>query len=423
MRFLISAPASGSGKTTVTLGLLRAFSRTQSIRSAKSGPDYIDPAFHAAATGQPCVNLDAWAMTPERIKALAGPAPLIVEGAMGLFDGAAPHGGGSSADLARILNLPVVLVIDAGRMAGSVGAMAQGFICYDPTIHVAGVILNNVGSPRHEAMLRHALGDVQIFGCIPRSPALQLGSRHLGLVQAQERHDLGDLLNKAADLMMQHLDMDALSRLDDAPPSPGIYSRRPPPAQSIAIAKDEAFAFTYPHLLDDWRKAGAKITFFSPLADDPVPDADLIFLPGGYPELHAGKIAANQTFLTSLRQSQATIYGECGGYMVLGDGLIDADGTRHAMAGLLHLETSFAARKLHLGYRHLHASQGPFPGHWTGHEFHYASTIRAEGTPLFTASEASGLSLPPMGLIAGRVSGSFAHIIDAGPIASAEKRA
>ncbi|WP_322889206.1 MULTISPECIES: cobyrinate a,c-diamide synthase [unclassified Yoonia] len=424
MRFLISAPASGSGKTTVTLGLLRAFSRTQSIRSAKSGPDYIDPAFHAAASGAACVNLDAWAMTPDRIRTLAaGTGPLIVEGAMGLFDGAPPAGKGSSADLAKILTLPVVLVIDAGRMAGSVGALAQGFMRYDPDLQVAGVILNNLGSPRHEAMLRNALQGVTIFGALPRDPALHLGSRHLGLVQAQERPDLEVFLDRAADLMTQHLDLTALQKLHTPRPRAGASPRIAPPAQRIAIARDAAFAFAYPHLLDDWRAGGAELHFFSPLADDPAPEADFIYLPGGYPELHAGRIAANARFMDSLRQSQATIYGECGGYMVLGDGLVDADGTRHAMAGLLRLETSFAQRKLHLGYRHLHAVQGPFAGHWTGHEFHYATTLRAEGTPLFTAGDATGAALPPMGLIAGRVSGSFAHLIDASAIASAETEA
>jgi cobyrinic acid a,c-diamide synthase len=424
MSFLISAPASGSGKTTVTLGLLRAFSRINPIRSAKSGPDYIDPAFHAAATGGPCVNLDAWAMTPERIRALAaGTGPLIVEGAMGLFDGAPPAGKGSSADLAKILHLPVVLVIDAGRMAGSVGALAQGFMRYDPDLQVAGVILNNVGSPRHEDMLRAALQDVTVFGALPRDAALHLGSRHLGLVQAQERPDLETFLDHAADLVTQHLDLTALQKLDTPRPRAGASPRLPPPAQRIAIARDAAFAFAYPHLLDDWRAGGAELQFFSPLADDPVPDADFIYLPGGYPELHAGRIAANTRFLDSLRQTKANIYGECGGYMVLGDGLVDADGTRHAMAGLLRLETTFAQRKLHLGYRHLYAAQGPFAGHWAGHEFHYASTLCADGTPLFTATDATGAALPPMGLIAGRVAGSFAHLIDAFAIVSPDTAA
>jgi cobyrinic acid a,c-diamide synthase len=168
-------------------------------------------------------------------------------------------------------------------------------------------------------------------------------------------------------------------------------------------------------MLDDWRDQGAEISLFSALADDPVPTADFVFLPGGYPELHAGILAANQTFMKSLRFAAQTsdIYGECGGYMTLGEGLIDVDGTRHQMAGLLQLETSFAARKLHLGYRNIIATDGPIRGVWKAHEFHYATTIRAEGTQLFTAQDATGTPLPDMGLINGRVQGSFAHIIDA----------
>jgi cobyrinic acid a,c-diamide synthase len=424
MRFLISAPASGSGKTTITLGLLRAFARQMPVHSAKSGPDYIDPAFHAAATGQDCVNLDAWAMQPDRIRALVADAPaLIVEGAMGLFDGAPPDSRGSSADLAKILNLPVVLVIDAARMAGSVAALAQGFIRHDPAVTVAGVILNNTGSPRHQDMLRHALRDIPVFGCLPRHADLALPARHLGLVQAQERADLTSFLDQAADLVTQHLDLTALRMLDAPRPCAGASTPVPPPAQHIAIARDAAFAFAYPHLLRDWAAAGAQISFFSPLADDPVPEADLIYLPGGYPELHAGRIAANTRFLTSLRSTKAQIYGECGGYMVLGCGLVDAHGTRHAMAGLLRLETSFAWRKLHLGYRQLQARSGPFAGAWRGHEFHYATTLSAKGQPLFDAQDATGAALPPMGLVEGHVTGSFAHLIDAIPIASARARA
>ena len=415
MSFIISAPASGSGKTTLTLGLLRAISRTTPIRAAKSGPDYIDPRFHEAACGQPCLNLDAWAMTPARIRSLAaGDTPLIIEGAMGLFDGAPPDGKGATADLARILGLPVVLVIDAARMAGSVAPLAKGFITHDPTVPVGGVILNNVGSPRHEGMLRRALGDIPVFGAIPRTATLTQPSRHLGLVQAQERPDLESYLDAAADLIAAHIDIPALMSLHADPLPATTAPRMTPPAQRIAVAQDAAFAFCYPHLLDDWRAAGAEIAFFSPLADDPVPDADFIYLPGGYPELHAGRLAGNTTFLQSLRDAEATIYGECGGYMTLGDALTDADGVTHQMAGLLRLETSFAQRKLHLGYRRLTADQGPLAGAWTGHEFHYATTLRATGTPLFAATDAEGTALPPMGLSQGRVSGSFAHIIDAG---------
>jgi len=417
---VIAAPASGAGKTTITLGLLRALTRRGlPIRSAKSGPDYIDPRFHEAATGTPCVNLDAWAMTPARIKALAhGPTPLIIEGAMGLFDGAPPDNQGSSAHLARILGLPVVLVIDAARMSGSVAALAEGFARHDPQVCVAGIILNNIGSPRHAAMLRRALTPtgLAILGEVPRSPGLTHPSRHLGLVQAQERSDLDSFLNSAADIAETHLDIDALLTLmTTAPALPDTPSTaRRPPAQRIAIARDAAFAFTYPHLLRDWHSAGAELQFFSPIADEPAPPADLIYLPGGYPELHAGQIAAASTFMQSMRSTAQTtpIYGECGGYMTLGHSLTDAQGHTHAMAGLLPLDTSMAKPKLHLGYRQLDSDYGPFAGHWRGHEFHYAVTTRAEGPPLFQTQDAEGNALSPMGLRHGHVCGSFAHLID-----------
>ncbi len=414
MSFLIAAPSSGSGKTTVTLGLLRALRRRNvAVRAAKSGPDYIDPRFHEAACGHPCPNLDAWAMGADRIKALAaGQIPLIIEGAMGLFDGAPPDGKGAAADLARILDIPVILVVDAGRMAGSVAPLVQGFAGFDASVNVAGVILNNVGSARHEAMLRRALRGVSVFGTLPRSTALTQPSRHLGLVQAQERDDLELFLDQAADLVGTHCDLKAIEAvLRPIDPAPSA-NRMPPPGQRIAIADDAAFAFHYPHLLADWRAAGAELHVFSPLADAPAPEADFIYLPGGYPELHAGRLAANTRFLDSLRKSTATIYGECGGYMTLGEVLIDANGDAHQMAGLLKLETSFAARKLHLGYRNLTATRGPLAGNWNGHEFHYASTIRADGEPLFAAKDAEGQTLAPMGLMQNNVSGSFAHIID-----------
>lgn len=424
---ILAAPSSGAGKTTVTLALLRLLSRNGlSVRGAKSGPDYIDPKFHEAACGQPCLNLDAWAMSPARIATLAaGDTPLVIEGAMGLFDGAPPDGKGAVADLARQLGLPVVLVVDAGRMAGSVAPLVAGFAGFDAGVRVAGVILNNVGSARHEAMLRRALAPLSlpVLAALRRDATLAMPSRHLGLVQAGERADLDSFLDRAADALEASLDQAALlSLLAPLPKPPESTNRIPPPAQSIAVAQDQAYAFCYPHLLQDWHAAGASLTFFSPLNDDPVPQADFIYLPGGYPELHAGRIAANTTFLDSLRNAAQTteIYGECGGYMTLGHGLIDASGTRHQMAGLLQLETSFATRKLHLGYRSLAPipAQGAHPfstqwsGRWNAHEFHYATTLRAEGPPLFTAQDAEGSALPDMGLIAGRTAGSFAHLID-----------
>ncbi len=370
---ILAAPSSGAGKTTLTLALLRLLSREGlHVRGAKSGPDYIDPRFHEAACGAPCPNLDAWAMTPDRLRSLAfGDGLLIIEGAMGLFDGAPPDGRGAVADLARHLDLPVVLVVDAGRMAGSIAPLVAGFAGFDARVRVSGVMLNNVGSDRHEAMLRRALAPLglPVLAALRRNPALAQPSRHLGLVQAAERPDLEQFLDTAADALAATLDRATLLSLAAPLPEATTAPRLAPPAQVIAVAQDCAFGFTYPHMLADWRAAGAEIKPFSPLADDPVPEAGFVFLPGGYPELHAGKLAANHTFMQSLKRAAQTsdIYGECGGYMVLGAGLIDADGTPHAMAGLLPLETSFATHRLHLGYRTLTAAQGRWPGAFHRH--------------------------------------------------------
>lgn len=415
---IIAAPASGSGKTTITLGLLRALrDRGITVRGAKSGPDYIDPKFHEAACGQACVNLDAWAMCSERIRELAsGNDLLIVEGAMGLFDGAPPDGKGAVADLARLLQLPVILVVDASHMAQSVAPIVAGFSQFDPDVKVAGLILNKVGSPRHARMLHKALEkiDIPVLGTVMRDADLATPSRHLGLVQAGEHDNLESLLDAAAAQISDEVDIDALLRLTSPLPKPAALRPVPPSRRHIAIASDQAFSFCYPHQIREWVQAGVTMSLFSPLANDRIPAADLIFLPGGYPELHAATLAKADNFMNDLRNAAQTtdIYGECGGYMVLGESLTDADGTVHEMAGLLPLQTSFAKRRLHLGYRDLTAPTGPFRGQYKGHEFHYATTVKADGPPLFEARDAEGITLPPMGLVNGRVSGSFAHIID-----------
>ena len=406
---ILAAPASGSGKTTVTLGLLRAFRDAgRTVRGAKSGPDYIDPRFHEAACGASCPNLDAWAMDAPTIAGLAaGPGLLLIEGAMGLFDGAPPDGRGAVADLARTLGLPVILVVDAARMAQSLAPLVAGFAGHDPRVRVAGVILNRIGSARHEAMLRAAC-PLPVLGAVPRDPGLATPARHLGLVQAAERPDLDAFLARAGAAMAAGCELDAIAALAAPLPAAGPPVLRPP-AQRIAVARDAAFAFAYPHLLDAWRRAGAEIAPFSPLADEPAPEADLVFLPGGYPELHAGRLSAARRFLGSL--AGRAVHGECGGYMAMGEALIDAEGRAHAMAGLLPLITSFAERRLHLGYRVVRSEAGPFPGRWAAHEFHYATTLRADGPPLFAAEDSEGTMLPPMGLRRGAASGSFAHLI------------
>ncbi len=427
--FIIAAPQSGSGKTTLTLGLLRALTLAgEPVRSAKAGPDFIDPAFHAAATGADCVNLDPWAMRPDLLQQLAAGdgVPLIVEAMMGLFDGGA-DGRGSAADLAVLLQLPVILVVDAAKQSHSIAALVAGFRDHRADIVIAGVVLNRVGSPRHEMMLREALDAINmpVFGCVGRHETLELPSRHLGLVQAREHGALDEFLDAAAGHMREGLDVEALMRLAkaeatgpiDVPEAPPLA----PPGQRVAVAHDDSFAFVYPHLLDGWRRHGAEIHLFSPLADEtPDPAADAVYLPGGYPELFAGRLAANEKFLAGLRQAAlngAFVYGECGGYMVLGEALVDASGTSHPMADLLPLVTSFEHRKLHLGYRLARPTTSlPFADDsvvLTAHEFHYSTIVKQEGEiPLFEAHDARGESLGACGLRQGNVAGSYLHLID-----------
>ncbi|MEL7428893.1 MAG: cobyrinate a,c-diamide synthase [Pseudomonadota bacterium] len=421
--FLVAAPHSGSGKTLITLGLLRALrSQGRMVGSAKAGPDYIDPAFHAAATGHDCINLDPWAMREDLLLSLAhGVANehdlLVVEGMMGLFDGAA-DGSGSAADLATLLGLPVVMAIDASRMSWSVAALVEGFCNHRSDVNIAGVILNKVGSMRHEGMLRDALAStgVDIFGAVPAHPALEMPSRHLGLVQAGERADLEAFITEAGTHVARHCDLEALSILSGRRAQPATTAKLVPPGQRIAIARDEAFAFCYPHVAHGWREQGAEITYFSPLADKgPQEDADAVFLPGGYPELHAARISSAAGFKSALKRAArrgAWVYGECGGYMVLGEGLVDAEGTRHPMIGLLSLETSFQKRKLHLGYRQIKAQDFVLGPNLRGHEFHYSSATCEQGEPLFETMDASGKSLGKSGLRSGNTMGSYMHIID-----------
>lgn len=432
---VLAAPATGSGKTTLTLGLLRAFKRLgRRVAPLKAGPDYIDPAFHERAAGRPCFNLDGWAMGPSHLQGLAslggeGAEAVIVEGVMGLFDGAnVPEGAdGSTADLAVRLGWPVVLLLDASRMGASAGALLKGFATYRDDLRVAGVILNRLSGPGHLAMVeracRLACPDVAILGRVPRSDGVALPSRHLGLVQASEHPDLERMIERAADLVAAHVDLDALLALAAPAAISGPFSPLLPPlGQRIAVARDEAFAFAYAALLEGWRRQGAELGFFSPLdGQGPAPDADAVYLPGGYPELHGPRLAAAAGFLDGLRAAAARgawIYGECGGFMVLGQSVADAEGRRHAMAGLLPLATSFHHRRLHLGYRRLElladAPFGPAGSRLTGHEFHYA-TVESEGSAsrLFEAWDASGAALGPIGLRNNTVLGSFGHLIAA----------
>jgi cobyrinic acid a,c-diamide synthase len=431
---VIAAPRSGSGKTMLTLGLMRAFKNAGlRVGGAKCGPDYIDPAFHAAATGKQSFNLDSWAMPLSLLHALAlatGAACDLVlcEGSMGMFDGVPGDLGrtGASADVAAALGWPVLLVIDVSGQAQTAAAIVKGCALYDPRVKIAGIILNRVGSERHRRLITDAMKTlgVAVLGALPRAEKIYLPERHLGLVQAGETAQIDALLDNIAEFVSAHVDIKAV--VDCAQftrASVGASSSAlAPPAQRIAIARDEAFSFIYPHVLAGWQSAGAEITFFSPIADEPPPEhCELCWLPGGYPELHAGRLAAATCFLNGLRRFAQTrpVHGECGGYMVLGQGLVDQDGQSHRMAGLLGPSFSFAKRALHLGYRDARLAAahplGPAGAGFRGHEFHYATIDAANQPdhPFAFVRDAHGGAEQPEGNRRGEVTGSFFHIIAA----------
>lgn len=426
---IISAPASGAGKTMVTLGIIAALkARGLDIQPFKNGPDYIDPAFHKAASGRVSFNLDSWAMSAERLSGLIGDRAdadlMIAEGSMGLFDGVAEAGeagNGASADLAAFTGWPVLLVLDVSGQAQSAAAIAHGFATFSPDVRLGGVILNRVASPRHEALIRIGMetAGLPVVGALPRHGAVTLPERHLGLVQAEEQPHLASLLDELGQFIAAHVDMDLiLAMAGNTHQLSATSVSISPPGQRIALARDAAFSFIYPHLLEGWRAAGAEIVPFSPLSDEaPDPDADVCWLPGGYPELHAGTLATAAHFHQKLREFALTrpVHGECGGYMVMGTSLIDAQGVSHRMVGLLGLETSFAKRRMHLGYR-LATLTAPIPGYnagqrLRGHEFHYASITSQPDNTLALAVDANGNAVPEAGSRRGLATGTFFHLI------------
>jgi cobyrinic acid a,c-diamide synthase len=351
---------------------------------------------------------------------------LVIEGAMGLFDGVpgTPGRSGAASDLAARFGLPVLLVLDVSGQSQSAAAVAAGFAAFNPSVRIGGIVLNRLGSERHRSLIADALAPlgIPLLGAIPRDETLVLPERHLGLVQASEHDDLAQRLEHLAAMAERHLDLDAIMSI--AMPlsggGPPVRSTLAPPGQRIALAADAAFTFVYAHVLDGWRRAGAEVVPFSPMQDEAPPDhCDVCWLPGGYPELHAGRLAAASRFLDGLRQFARTrpVHGECGGYMVLGEGLEDQHGVRHQMAGLLGHATSFAKRRLHLGYRQARLLTdnplGAVGDIVRGHEFHHASTISsgADDEPFLDVTDAQGRTVKDMGSRRGSVSGTFFHAI------------
>jgi cobyrinic acid a,c-diamide synthase len=380
-QFLLAAAHSGAGKTTVTLGLLRALQRKGYIvQPFKCGPDYIDPIHHRTAAGRDSINLDRFMMSDGHIRSLynsyGSPADvLITEGVMGLFDGA-KKSEGSSADLARLLDLPVILVLNAKAMAYSVAAILYGLKNFDPALRIAGVLFNFVDTAAHYGLLAAACEDVGIkaLGHLPANNELRIPSRHLGLDTA----DAERAINAAADHIEKHVDLAALLTLTQnipAPPSTPILS----PASTgkkILIARDEAFHFLYPEnirRLEEW----GQVSYFSPVRDERLPFApDLLYLPGGYPELYLETLSGNKNMLRQISTHAAAngpIIAECGGMMYLGRSITDVSGITWPMAGVLDIATSMLPKKLTIGYRSVRLNGQTIKGH----EFHYSQPVGA----------------------------------------------
>ncbi|MDP2311943.1 MAG: cobyrinate a,c-diamide synthase [Pseudomonadota bacterium] len=441
---LVAAPGSGHGKTTALCGIAAALGgRGVDVRTFKAGPDYLDPTWHRRVTGRPSRNLDAWMTGKDGVWASFARgvvdvdssreqgALAIVEGVMGLFDGRDPRGlDGSGAELALLLGLPVILVVDAAGMARSAAAVVEGFARHVAGVDVVGVVFNRVGSAGHTRILREAIEAlpdfgkprVRVLGGLPKAPDLAVPERHLGLVSAE--HAAGhpgadpDWARRLGDWAGEHLDLDAILAL--ARPVARVadvssVGRSPsPPRIRIGVAQDAAFHFYYPDNLDLLREAGAELVPFSPLADNALPGGlDGLYLGGGYPEAHAAELEANAPIRAAVRRFSGAVYAECGGLMFLGESLDD-----RAMCGVLPLRTTMGAegagkgRLRALGYREVVTTRdtvlGPAGTMFRGHEFHYSALAGTPGmAPAYRMKGRTGETVE--GWATDRVLGSYVH--------------
>ena len=434
---LIAGTASGTGKTTITTGLIAAL-RARGLRVApfKVGPDYIDPTYHARAAGRPCETLDSW-MVPHAAlrdlfaRATASADIAVVEGVMGLFDGRTGGGeAGSSAEVAKLLGLPVILVVDAAKIARSIAAQVLGYQMFDHDLAIAGVILNNVASDTHAALCTEAIEaatGISVLGALRRDDGLRVPERHLGLVPIIEGRIAEDFFAAAEARVAAGIDLDRVlaiargARAVEGTADSGLWPAEPVRTRvPIAYATDEAFSFMYPANLELLTAWGADLLPFSPLRDAALPDgARGVYLGGGFPELYAEALASNAPMRESLRVAAArgvTVYGECGGLMYLGESLVDESGRAHAMAGVVPLRSSMAQRRLTLGYRlatarvegpHLAAGQTV-----RGHEFHW-STLEAPAasdTSAYSLEARAGGDATAEGYASANVWASYVHL-------------
>ena len=400
--FLIAGTSSGVGKTTVTLALIAAMRRRGAVvQPFKGGPDFLDTGHHSRVAGRAARNLDTWMLSEVANRdvfrdALQGADMVLVEGMMGLFDGkdgASNHG--SSAEIAQLLRLPIVLVLDAAKSARSIAAVVLGFERFDPEVSLAGVILNRAASERHFKMLETAITSscqTPVLGWLPRDTGITIPERHLGLQTAEEFDDAEDAerkIDKLASLAEAHLNLDALCSLQcdfDFESTPSSRLHMGEPVVRIGVARDRAFSFYYEDNLDLLRQYGAEIVPFSPLQDASLPkDLDALYFGGGYPELYASQLSANQSLVSSIRKFAASdrpIYAECGGMIYLANRLTTADGNTHAMAGILPLSMEMTGKLARFGYVTVELTQDCLLGErgtvLRGHSFHYS---RIAGTP------------------------------------------
>lgn len=429
---VLGGVASGVGKTTIATGIMGALRRRGLVvQPFKVGPDYIDPSYHTAICGRPSRTIDSWLVPPERAAglvnlAMTGADVAVVEGVMGVFDGRSRGGeAGSTAEVAKLLGLPVVLVIDAGKLARSAGAIAAGYRAFDSDLHLAGVILNRVASERHGATLRDAVereAGVPVLGLVPRDDAVSVPERYLGLIPVTEGETADAVFAAMTALIERYVDLDRLLactqplRTTEITQT-GLFPSAPLPVQArIAVAMDRAFSFSYADNLDLLRAWGAEIVPFSPLVDQELPaGVGAICIGGGFPELFAAELSANRALQAALRRAAArgvVIYGECGGLMYLGTTLTDAAGQQHPMAGLLPVATSLSGQRLTLAYHELR-TLAPSPLAPAGtllraHEFHWSVADRQP-----SADEAVYAVLDPPrleGFRSGSVLGSYAHL-------------
>jgi len=451
---VLAGTHSGVGKTSLALGVMGALGRRgYEVAPFKVGPDYIDPTYHASVTGRPSRNLDTWLMPPaeavgvfERAVAASGGRGVtaVVEGVMGLFDGLA--GGGercSTGEMAKLLGLPVVLVVDCSHTARSIAALVHGFATFDPDLTVSGVILNKVASPSHGRMVEEALAELValrspggslamdsgsrsspvVVGIVPRRADLHLESRHLGLIPTVEDRGVAEVLARIVDHVAEHVDLETL--LDLAAPLPaagpseeagvgsstGPLSAAPGRRRRVAVARDAAFSFYYQDNLDVLEEEGAELLFFRPTEGDELPDCDAVYLGGGYPEVYAAELAANTRLGRDLREAVASglpLYAECGGYLYLGREIEDARGT-HPMAGVLPTRASMTGARLRMGYVEARASEHhPLAGDaFRGHLFHYSATTGSDA-PAYHVTRKGETVVD--GYADGRIAASYVHL-------------